>query len=294
MELKQVPVYKNHGYRACISAAFSFFSDNIKIVLSHTWMYAAAFSLLISVSSVLFPSSRLLYSMILENPYIVIGVAVVMLLFFVAQLVFHSSIMSLLTCRSVMWNIWRNFKAVVSVSAVVMCLSAVFTAIAFLSVRHSVDASQIYKAMFLAVGILMLLVLIFALPFVYGMMKYIMEPETKLRQMFTGFYVAGPKHWGFLFVILVTVILFVCVSSHAVMLPAIIMSFAANVSEAGVIEYGDADGLPAYFPYMFFIITFITSFISLYINTIVIFAAYYIYGSVNVREEMTKTKNAKK
>jgi len=81
--------------------------------------------------------------MILENSYIVIGVAVVMLLFFVAQLVFHSSIMSLLTCRSVMWNIGRNFKAVVSVSAVVMCLSAVFTAIAFLSVRHSVDASQI-------------------------------------------------------------------------------------------------------------------------------------------------------
>lgn len=294
MELKQVPVYKNHGYRACISAAFSFFSDNIKIVLSHTWMYAAAFSLLISVSSVLFPSSRLLYSMILENPYIVIGVAVVMLLFFAAQLIFHSSITSLLTSRPVRWNIWRNLKAVASVSALFMCLCAVFAAIAFLSARHDADASQVYVAIAIAVGILMLLTLIFALPFVYGMMKYIMEPETKLRQMFTGFYVAGLKHWGFLFVILVTVILFVCVSSHAVMLPAIIMSFAANVSEAGVIEYGDADGLPAYFPYMFFIITFITSFISLYINTIVIFAAYYIYGSVNVREEMTKTKNEKK
>lgn len=290
MELKHIPVYKDNSYRACISAAFSFLYDNIRLILSRTWIYAVAFSFLISILSILFPSPLLFYSMMLENPYIIIGVFGVLLLFFVAQLVFHSSIVALLNKRTVRWNIWRNFKVFASMLVVVGAVSVVLMTLIFLVLKHTVVADNIYAMNAIAVVVYSMLLVIFIQPFVYGMMKYIMEPAAKLRQVFTAFYVSGLRRWGFIFAVLFIVGLFIYVASYAVTFPTLVLIYARNLSEAGVIEYGDASGLPSYFPYILFTICLITSFISLYIMAIIIFAAYYIYGSISVREEMTKTK----
>lgn len=290
MELKQAPVYKNHGYRACISSAFSLFYDNIKNIVSHTWIYALAFSLLISICGILYPSPLCLYSMTLENPYIVIGLAGALLLFFVAQLVFHSSITSLLTCRPVKWNILRNFKVVASMLAIVGVISVVLIIATFFLVRNLAAPENLYVILLTVYVAYILLFFVFILPFAYGMMKYIMEPATKLKQVFTTFYVSGLKHWGLLFVVFMTVSFFIVIAKYAVMLPVLVLSYAAHVSETGVIEYGDVNGLPSYFSYMYFAVCLITSFISLYISTIIIFAALYVYGSVSVRDEIMNAK----
>jgi len=219
-------------------------------------------------------------------------VAALPLLFFVAQLFFHSSITALLTRRSMKWNLLRNLKAVACVLIVTGAVSAIIMSVVFLGVTYGTGAEHKPVLLAMVTGAAVLFIFVAFIPLVYGMMKYIMEPDTKLWKVFTTFYAVGFRHCGFLLIVLVTVSLFTFAASLAVMLPSLVLSYAGIMSEIGVIKYGDPRGLPAYYPYLSFIISLITSFISLYINIINIFAAYYIYGSVCVRDSKMNAKYA--
>lgn len=290
MELKQSPVYKNHGYRASISAAFSMLYDNIKLILSKTWMYAAIYALLLGVCSVVMPVTPYGYADIAGNTLKMLCISGMPLLLVAAQLFFHSSITVLLTGRAMKWNLLRNLKAAAGIFFTVSVVAVLMTTAVFMVLKQVVPEDSALIAAVVSVSCLVLIMVILVIPFVYGMMRYIMEPDARLRSIFTTYYVAGMRHWGYLFAVMVTVAVIAFVSLYIMSLPAIVLSIAENTAMAGVYEYGDELSLSAYFPYMKFFTTVITSYVSLYISIAVIFAAYYVYGSINVREETAKAK----
>lgn len=293
MELKQAPLYKDHGYRSCISASFSLLTGNLKYIISKTWIYATAFSLLVSLLLVTMPSPMMMYTVLEQQPSRLINIVCLPMFIFVAQLFFHSSVTTLLTKRTLMWNIWRNFKAVISLVLLFSILTAVLTAAVFGALK-AWRPEALTPVAVLATGVAMFFLLfILLMPLPYSMMKYIMEPSCKLRRMISKDYMTGLKHWGYIFAVVLTLAICLWLLCFVVSVPSVVLTWANNVSESGVFLNGDESGLPSNFVYMRFAVSLVTMFVSSYINIVMIFAAYYIYGSITQREEMLKAQKTK-
>lgn len=293
MDLKQAPLYKDHGYRSCISASFSLLTGNLKYIISNTWIYAVAFSVVVSLFAVMMPSPVTLPSVASEHPGKLVTLAFFPLFLFVAQLLFHSGITSLLTKRTLMWNVWRNFKAVISIAVLLFLLSAVLIASVLAVMKMCTPDSLTYYPVLAAVSVVMLFVLVLSVPATYSMMTYIMEPAVTLRRMMSKCYITGFRYWGYIFAVGLTVAVCQWFLGVVVSFPSLVLTWAGSISEYGIMLNGDEAGLPPYFVYMHFASLFVTTLISSYINIVIIFAAYYIYGSITRREELLEAQKAR-
>jgi len=289
--LKQVQLNKSRSYTSCISAAVAMFFDNVKAIFLNVWAYALVYALLLSAYSVLCAKS-VLYD---ETPTGIIAIGCVAVLLLCASVAYSSRVMMMLNNQKMRWNIVRCVRITLFFIALLLVWAAVCWAIALcFSGEMSTKNPDVVSYWLLGVAAFSLVLACLLLPLHYVVMKYLVEPDSKLRKIIKKSYVVGLRHWGFIFITMLLTMLCVVVCNVLISMPTVIVSVANSVSVMGVQEFGDPTGLPTWFPFLQFGVTALSAFIGMFINILVVFVIYFMYGSIEERvkekTEYLKTK----
>ena len=132
--------------------------------------------------------------------------------------------------------------------------------------------------------VLTLIVMVFALPLTHVLMKYLMEPAVGYWRRLKTSYGEGMRHWGGLFLVFFVSLLLVQIIAFVVMIPAYILNFANQQAYMGQL-IGDPLGMPSYIKALTFCTFTLCCFIQFYVSQITLMHNYYIYGSIDSKEE---------
>lgn len=137
-----------------------------------------------------------------------------------------------------------------------------------------------FTVMLLAVYLcLFMLLALLASPYIYSVSKYIFNKDTKFKNLVGSDYAKGYKKLGFVFSILLLLILVGAMVCAFLCLPGIVTNAASNIDTMGVMQ-GDETGIPAYFGWLNFLATTISTFIMQYVYLWGVFVFVYAYGNV--------------
>ncbi len=277
--IKQSLVIKNRSYAACITEAHRMLFSNIKIIFKKTWPFAAACAV----------TSALVYffctKAVIYEDFSTIGPAISIVLSLCASIAYMAKVMTIMNYQDMKWNVMRNIKA--CLCSIAFAALLVIILIAVNSAVNGLLPEMAQKNMYAFALTNLVTITIMGcamLPYSYVGMKYIMEPETKLKKIIFGAYKTGVRHWGFIFATLLLAFLCVTVCTFVITIPMGILFLAKSLSLSGVAYSNDPSGLPPYFDLMQSAAMAITSFVCIYINMFLIFVYCFMYGSIEARE----------
>ncbi len=297
IELKQEELVKNRGYLATIGAAYRLLAKNIRPLFKKMWPFAFAFAMavpfflcmLLEQAGAAFSTSRL------------VGLAFSFLLLLTATIALLGKMSDVLNAKGLKWNLARWGKmtgiAVVIAAVVGLLISSVSFAIVSSTARpleqgpqnHQLDMIQqdaFFRVMeTVGIGMLILVIIyLLALPYVYGCMKYAMDDKNRLRHLLFGNYVAGMRHWPYIFITMLTTAVIVLLVSAVATLPLTIVGLAYRMSVVGV-SMGDEAGVPGYFNGMVYGVGILTFFVMAFVGIFEFMILYYMYGSIEAKEQ---------
>lgn len=282
--IKQVQLKKNRSYTSCIAESYRMFFNNLRLIFRKTWIFALICALSIALHFSLYIDS-LSYT---EEEVKPAGVVLSLLLMLCANIAFGARVIMLLNGRTMKWNVVRYTKIALCGLFIFFLLSIILGIIAYMmgdTITANPEKTNYLIMSFIAViGVCTLL----ALPLVYVIMKYFIDPDSRLHRIIFKAYMTGLRNWGFIFTTCLLTFLLVTACTIIVSIPTIIILIANSLSVAGVRYIGDPSGLPSSFAAIRFITFAVTSFISLYISIFTVFVYYFIYGSIDTRENEKK------
>lgn len=129
-----------------------------------------------------------------------------------------------------------------------------------------------------------IVVCILVLPLCYSIMKYCMETDGKVMDIFKRHYLVGWRQWGFLFIIALLVGIIVMVIDTLVGMPNIILSLASGMRHISIMQ-GDSPVLPSGFGLLAFLTSTICTFVMTFARPWVAFVFYYAYGCIDEKEK---------
>lgn len=267
------------------------FFDNMKTIFSHVWAYAVVYAMLLSAYCVLC-SRTMLYG---ETPSLVAPLCAVAMLLLCASVAYYARVMCLLNGRKMKWNLMRNIRITLVSIALLLVWAAVCWAMALLS-ASTVSETNPDPLTYYIIGVaaFTLIFIFLMLPLYYVVMKYFMEADSKLRKIIRPSYVTGLRHLGFICVTLLLTALCAMVCMLLISMPTVIVLAANASSVMGVRQFGDPTGLPSWFPFLQFGVITLSAFVGMFINIVVVFVMYFMYGSIEERvkekTEYLKTK----
>ncbi len=268
-----------------MGSAWTLLSTNIKRVAKAIWLPALLLALASSAAGVV----NLRYqASLLSGQIATEGVAALLLmtaLTLLAVVFLNARIFKLLNLQPMKFCFGRSLKSMLIGIAMTLLFILIFFGLGtgcFLMVFYGMIASTIALVAFLILSfILLALMLTFYSPMAYALTKYMVEPESSLKMLWKD-YKTGLKKLGFIIGFLLLSAVVVSISFCIIALPGVIMSLAALFSSQGV-ALGDAPGLPANFPLLMGLTTFLTGFVAAVLQVWYQFATYYMYGSVSAQ-----------
>ena len=129
----------------------------------------------------------------------------------------------------------------------------------------------------------LLFIALIALPLVYPHMRYLTTRNTRLFSILGSGYRQGMRHWGYIFAVLLVLLLLTAIVLSITMLPAIVLLTANMKAQTGVIM-GDPLGMPSYMGWLSLIVFILSGFIQAYVVLAIHFPAYYMAGSIEQQE----------
>lgn len=132
-----------------------------------------------------------------------------------------------------------------------------------------------------------LISMILALPLLYILMKYVLEAPCGYWRTISNFYGKALRHWGSLFLVFFVSSLLVFMAITIIMMPAHILNLANQAAQGGVLM-GDPLGMPSYMNILTFVTFMFCNFIQFYVSHILLIHNYYVYGSIETKEEEKK------
>lgn len=304
IQLKQEELIKSRGYRATIKAAYNLFTDNYKVILKHIWPYALALAVILGFFIL---NQFKTYGQVPSLSNLLVSFAL-MIITFAAEIVFFGRTMMLLNKQSFTWNILRYVKATLWLILLIIVLSLIVGGVAaafgYFSTRTTdavgipqtdpmilMQQQQMLYFKNMMVGMLVMTVLsLLLLPIVYIYMKYFVEPDTHFHKIFFKGWKTGMKHWGYIFLTLLVVTICIGIVSLIISLPLIILFTAYGFSIQGVAQ-GDDPGIPGYFTTLAYSVSVVAYFIYAFLMLFIMFVSYYIYGSIEAKEQEKKNLN---
>lgn len=143
--------------------------------------------------------------------------------------------------------------------------------------RHSVTLAAM-------LAVYTVIVLCFALPLMYVLMKYVMESPCGYWPTLARHYSRGLRHWGSLFNVFFLSTLLVALVSMVIALPATILNIANQQAHLGQLM-GDPLGMPSYIAPLTFCTAMLCSFLDFYVSQTTLIHNYYLYGSIEAKEQ---------
>lgn len=282
-------LYTRRSISECLSEAWTLLSTNLRRITKSLWLPALLLSL---ASGITAPMAYNMENNLLMGKFDVADAASIstgLVVLMAAFLYLYAKIYKLLNEQTIGFCIGRLIKLTVImfvvsiVIAIVICLLAV-------SVTSSITTGSvasiigIFLALF-AVLLSIIIVIIVFTPAFYASMKYLIEPEMKLKDYWKA-YKVGFRNFGKILGVVLLCAIIVYFAQIFISTPGTIAIMAAGFSLEGVAN-GDSNGLPS----MFSLIFGATSFISSAVTTVLMiwntFAQYYLYASIEAKERET-------
>ena len=135
-----------------------------------------------------------------------------------------------------------------------------------------------------ALCIVCIIIVIMVQPLMYVLMKYVMEAPCKYWKTLSANFGCGMRHWGSLFLVFFLSMLLVQLIGLVIMLPSHILSYANQQAHLGLL-IGDPLGMPSYMTTLTFATFTLCSFIEFYVSQVMLVHNYYIYGSIDTKEQ---------
>ena len=305
IQLKQEEeLIKSRGYRATIKAAYNLFTENYKVILRHVWPYALALAVILGFF-ILNQFKTLGQMPSLGN---LLVASALMIITIAAEIAFYSKAMMLLNKQSFTWNILRFVKATLWLILLMVVLSLIVGGIAAAFGYFSTGATDaagipqtdpmilmqqqqmLYVKRMMVAMVVMTVLSLLLLPIVYVYMKYFVESDSHFHKIFFKGWKTGMKHWGYIFLTLLVVTICVGVVSLIISLPLIILFTAYGFSIQGV-ALGDDPGIPGYFTTLAYGVSVVAYFIYAILMLFIMFVSYYIYGSIEAKEQEKRNLN---
>ncbi len=276
-------LYKNRSLGRCLSDAYNLYRTNFKTIIRRLWLPALVLSLL--TAAVYSLSANVATS--LSSASVSVGgcVACVVLglLSLCAYVWFFTIVISLLNGKSVKANLPRMARLALTFVgvAIVMCVFVGLISVA--TAKAKPNAVPLYAG---ALGgiIACIVVCVVMLPLCYSVMKYCVETDEKVMDIFKRHYLAGWRQWGFLFVIVLLVGIIVMVIDTLVGMPNNILSLASGMRHISMME-GDSPVMPSGFGLLAFLTSAVCTFVMVFVRPWVAFVFYYAYGCIDEKEK---------
>lgn len=285
-------LFKSRSYVACIKAGYNLFTDNFKIIFRSTWVFATLIAIIESVVG------------IFNNPSIIticVGFIIELLLFFVfSGIIFNQLDNHRKTDAYSALNIRNSRKHVLhfslrTIKMMVWCFIFYIPIMVVVFIAYKFWGIQIMNELYghvmpwhiIIMTIIGIILFIIYMPMVFVTMKYMMEDGKHFFKTFLHGYVKGFKHLGNVFTTILLAGILTAIAAMVINAPQVIIQTAKSISEQGVTE-GDPAGMPAYFPLLTFIVKLITVFVSQYVELVIVYPIYYMYGSIETQEKEKK------
>lgn len=289
-------LYKTRSLSSCMKSAYDMFVSNIKTIFHRTWLPAVLLAVFSAVSMVLFyniiiqsfVTVPMAGNLSLTHIFILAGFAILLLLLSIAASVwFYAIVISLLDGASMKVNLPRVIRLALLIIALTLVISIIVWGINIIPYFGSNQKGSAPEAWEMSAVVSMAIYLCFAIamiPTLYSSMKYLLEPEQKLFSVFGKPYLRGWRHWGYLFMLCFLAAIIVSIIYIVVNMPANIDALAVATDGAGMM-LGDATGLPGYFMPVAAIVSFLSTFIMIYVGSWFMIILYYAYGNIEAKEK---------
>jgi hypothetical protein len=138
---------------------------------------------------------------------------------------------------------------------------------------------------------LLAVILLFALPLMHVLMKYVLEPPCRYWSVVRPAYKRGLRHMGLIVPVFFISLLLTSIVGLVVTMPSQILYLANQEAHLGLL-IGDELGMPSYItPLTFFTVT-ACSLLGFYVGQLTLLHCYYLYGSIESRvAEESNTDN---
>lgn len=292
IELKKEELMKNRGYIATLGAGYHLLADNFKAIFRQTWIYVLLFALAMGGWTIIAGDMR-------EDTPPLLGLAIIALFVIITatDILLYAKVCTMLNEQSMKWNIGRVTKVILFWFALAVVIGLIFVGWILVmglgqgavdpatmtdATTMPADQSVALLKIFGVIAVLTVIVMIFILPFLYPLPKYLMEPDKKLFSTMFGCYGRGLRYWGYIFVCILLLSLCIGIASLVFCLPMYVVQTVQNLNQTGILG-GDESGLPGWFGWLNFGVSTATYFVYGFISLIEFFVAYYIYGSIETR-----------
>ena len=306
---------KPRGYRRVLSAGFRLYTGNFRRLFKASWqmalLYALSCGALGTLTAIKIPELAMalqqqlasmhgvLQETLHEYMMTLLGIMALVVLAITTLSLASAPILSKLKEHKETGTItppphWltasphlmgRSMKGVFLTLLVMLIPIVVFAA--FLILAEMMNQGVIMRHLITTISALSLWIvicLLFYLPIYHVLMKYIMESPCGYWHTLGQSYPTGLRHWGLIFIVFFISMLFVMLVSLIVMLPSYILNFANQQAHLGLLM-GDSLGMPSYIVPLTFTTTALCSFIHFYVGQVILVHNYYIYGSIEAREQ---------
>lgn len=298
---------KSRSIGSCIKSGFSLYADNFRKILKSSWPAALLFSILFSIAGTIAVIHIPAAAASLADAWrtgastgIFYGLTATLSLLFIAgglaETLFYSCGISLLRTHSRQGVIqpparrfsfdfkaaWRTIKATVS-CVLLSAVSSIIIIFVFVKCTTALTGG-FGTAAGIVTCVAILLAAILSLPLLFAAMKYLFDDDVHLIHSFPRAYATGMRHIGLIAAVTLVNIIFLTAAGCVLQLPASIL-FAANVQAYLGAAYGDPLGMPAYIVPLTAFIFLLSGFLMAYTRMAVVFSIYYMYGSIETREE---------
>lgn len=230
---------KKRSYRACIADAFSMFKAEWLTLTKQYWKQIAGVAVVAGAlgawQQTLMAGATFVGYEFHEGQFTVCFLLHILLLLTTVGATFHVA-----NKRGLVWNI----KRYACLLPILLSILAVFLALAGLTAMAYIMSSKHPEEILVAkaVGVMMIFLpfyLVVSIPQQYFVTRYMMEPESDIKETFGASFMAGFRCWGFLFVTMFLASLCVSLAGVILSMPSIFLNFISCIGYYSAVVNGD-------------------------------------------------------
>lgn len=271
-------LHKNRSYASCISTAYHDVTSHFKSLFHELWKYALVYALIVGLGITIQFSADLKTS--LWGDLFSLAWSVPMC---IASIVICGKILSLINTRDVKHNSLRFFTSYLVIYIAIMAFFIVTIVASVLLFADQNNAQSLVTTLGITFAIDVVVILLLCTPQAYSWMKFLMEENQGIGSIFGSNWKVGFRHFGFIFATMFLLTLIACVLWMVLFVPLIILLAAYGANSAGAAA-GDPSTLSASLLLPTYLYTSAILFVASYFLVWVFFVYYYIYGTIETRE----------
>lgn len=284
----EIELYKSRSYSGCIKSAYILFSTNLTTIFKRTWLSILVYSIPLAIMIDLSLSSKALNEADLPIPTTTLVLMSGMCIWSLAGCIWFIAIVNrILNTRTLKANLIRATVLILILLHVAGFVKIILQLVNTLVVSTFLSAKVSSGAATLTSTVIEILLdsafFVALLPCTFSIIKYLIEPQSKISDIFGKAYRHGWRHWGFLFITLFITGIIFCLIATVLFAPFGIIVEAQISDLLGTLN-GDPSGIPSNFYILLYGTTLLTSFIFAYLVIWSSFVFYYAYGSIETTE----------